>query len=74
MYVVANLGAEAVWRGEPLSTLATTRLAELAPLLAVLAAPGDDLVGAGTTTRATPEARRPAPTAASLPYLAAVSM
>ncbi|MCB9829880.1 MAG: hypothetical protein H6806_09000 [Planctomycetes bacterium] len=57
MYVVANLGAEAVWRGEPLSTLATTRLAELAPLLAVLAAPGDDLVGAGTTTRATPEAR-----------------
>ncbi|MEZ6008090.1 MAG: hypothetical protein R3F05_10000 [Planctomycetota bacterium] len=57
MYVVANLGAEAVWRGEPLSTLAATRVAELAPLLAVLAAPGDDLVGAGTTTRATDEAR-----------------
>lgn len=57
MYVVANLGVEALWRGEPLSPLATTRLAELAPLLAVLASPGDALVGAGTTTRATDEAQ-----------------
>ncbi|MGE0191761.1 MAG: hypothetical protein AB7T63_06920 [Planctomycetota bacterium] len=54
--LVANLGAEATWRGEALSPDAERRLADLAPLLAVLAEPGDLLVGASHTTRPTPQA------------------